>query len=208
MAVAKQIISSGGGGVTYPITADKGGTGVASPTAHGILIAEGSGAMVSKVLTAGQILVGSTGVDPVATSITGGDGISVNSSSGTIDLELDLLSGTGITLTIDSGSIIIEAGSDNVITETNTFRIFSLSDAYTYIRTTSGSPISLFVPTNADVAFEIGTEIDVFQAGAGQVSFSPSIGVTINAASLLISAQYKRGTLKKVDTDVWDLIVG
>lgn len=51
--------------VTYPITAPLGGTGVASPTAHGVLVAEGASPMVAiTTATPGLPLVSFSGADP------------------------------------------------------------------------------------------------------------------------------------------------
>ena len=70
----------------FPLSATQGGLGVASPTAHGILVGEGSSAATSIVLTAGQVLVGTTASDPVGATITGSGGVTVNSSSGAISI--------------------------------------------------------------------------------------------------------------------------
>ncbi len=69
-----------------PFSAASGGTGVASPTAHGIMIAEGSSPMTPIVLGAGQILIGTTASDPSAATITAGPGISISSVSGAITI--------------------------------------------------------------------------------------------------------------------------
>lgn len=98
--------------------------------------------------------------------------------------------------------------NDNIITESTTARTLVLTDAFKYIRTTNASAVTITVPTNASVPFAIGTPIDVFNKGAGLVTFAASGGVTINAASLSISAQHKAATLKKVGTNEWDLIIG
>lgn len=63
-----------------------GGSGVSNPTAHGILIAEGSSAFTPIVLSAGQILIGTTASDPSAATISSGTGINVTSSSGSISV--------------------------------------------------------------------------------------------------------------------------
>lgn len=65
-----------------------GGTGLASPTAHGIMIGEGASPMTPIVLTSGQILIGSTGVDPVAAAISSGTGILVGNGAGSITVSL------------------------------------------------------------------------------------------------------------------------
>ena len=83
----------------YPIESTHGGTGVASPTAHTLPIAEGASAFTFLgPLTNGQILIGSTGADPVAASISAGTGISVTPGAGTISIAAT--GGAGITWTV------------------------------------------------------------------------------------------------------------
>jgi hypothetical protein len=70
----------------FPLSATQGGLGVASPTAHGILIGEGSSAVNPIVLTAGQVLIGTTASDPVGATLTAGSGISITSVTGSITI--------------------------------------------------------------------------------------------------------------------------
>ncbi len=70
----------------FPLAASKGGLGVASPTAHGILIGEGSSAVTPIVLAAGQVLIGTTAGDPSAATITGSAGVTVSATSGAINI--------------------------------------------------------------------------------------------------------------------------
>ncbi len=75
-----------------------GGSGVASPTAHGILIAEGASAFTPIVLSSGQILIGSTGIDPIAAAINSGNAILVANGAGSITVNVTdnpSLPGTG-----------------------------------------------------------------------------------------------------------------
>lgn len=82
-----QQISNLFGFTTGILTPTYGGTGVSDPTAHTIPIAEGS-ANFNFVgpLTNGQLLIGSTGLDPVAASITAGTGITVTPGAGSITI--------------------------------------------------------------------------------------------------------------------------
>ena len=97
--------------------------------------------------------------------------------------------------------------NNNIITESTTARTLAIGDSFKYIRTTNSSATTITVPANASVAFAIGTQIDVFQAGTGQVTFAADGGVTINyQPRLKISTQYKGASLKKISTDEWDLI--
>lgn len=70
----------------FPLSATKGGLGVASPTAHGILVAEGASAATPIVLGAGQVLIGTTASDPSAATLTAGTGVSISSASGSITI--------------------------------------------------------------------------------------------------------------------------
>lgn len=69
-----------------PFSATIGGSGLASPTIHGILVAQGASAFSPKVLTDGQLLIGSTGADPVGAAITAGTNIVVTNGAGSITI--------------------------------------------------------------------------------------------------------------------------
>lgn len=93
-------------------------------------------------------------------------------------------------------------------TYTGTSYTFQLTDANKYVRASNGSAQTFTIPLNASVAFPIGTEIDLIQAGAGQLSIAATGGVTINskAGHLSFATQYSAATLKKIATDTWDLV--
>ena len=92
------------------------------------------------------------------------------------------------------------------IVSTATTRTLALTDAWNYVRPGTTSAITLTVPTNASVAFEIGTEITV--RALGNVTLAAASGVTLNAPSggTLSMTARMTVTLKKVATDVWDVI--
>lgn len=79
-------------GWTGTLSATRGGLGLSNPTAHGILIGEGASAVTSMVLASGQVLIGSTGVDPVAAFLTAGTAIQITNSAGSISI-----ANTGVT---------------------------------------------------------------------------------------------------------------
>ena len=115
------------------------------------------------------------------------------------------LAATGNT-TLD-GTAIAKQGMP-IVTEAGTTKTFALTDNGAYVITTSGSAVTITVPDNASVAFPVGSEIVVFQSGAGQVTFAAAGGVTIRSkdSNLSLTGQYSSGTLKKVATDEWHLI--
>ena len=61
------------------------------------------------------------------------------------------------------------------------------------------------MPTNANVAYEIGTVLNVIQIGAGQVTLLVDTGVTINSErGLKIKGQY--GVVACHNADTWVLV--
>ncbi len=94
----------------------------------------------------------------------------------------------------------------STIVTTATSRTLALTDAWNYVRPGTTSAITLTVPTNASVAFEIGTEITV--RALGNVTLAAASGVTLNAPSggTLSMTARMTVTLKKVGTNEWDVI--
>lgn len=79
------------GSLAIPVPVASGGTGATTLTNHGILIGHGTSAVsASAALTNGQLLIGRTGLDPIAANLTAGPGVSIANASGSITI-----SGTG-----------------------------------------------------------------------------------------------------------------
>jgi hypothetical protein len=92
-------------------------------------------------------------------------------------------------------------------TQTSNYTLV-LSDASKIIEMNVGSANTVTVPTNASVAFPIGTEIIVMQYGAGNTTVVAASGVTIRSKdfSTRIGDQYTGATLIKRGTNEWYLI--
>ena len=73
----------------------------------------------------------------------------------------------------------------------------------------NASAITLTIPPNGTVAYGIGTQINLMQLGAGQVTIAPGAGVTLRSAGskLKTNAQYAVATCCKIATDTW-VVVG
>jgi len=112
---------------TTPLISTQGGSGVSNPTAHGILVAEGTAAFNPIVLTNGQLLIGSTGVDPVAATLTAGAGITVTNAAGTITVASSTASGGGfLPVDVTSSTQTIAAGNAYVSDNGATLVTFTL----------------------------------------------------------------------------------
>lgn len=86
------------------------------------------------------------------------------------------------------------------------------SVAYTFILEDRGKEIegsnaadqTFTIPNDQDVAFEIGTMINVRQVGAGRITIAAAPGVTIRAPNGAKTAeQWATLSLLKRDTDEW-----
>lgn len=85
---------------------------------------------------------------------------------------------------------------------------FVLSDAGKVIRHTASVAVTDTLPTNAAIAFPVGTVFTVRQSGAGQVTIVPSGGVTLNVPTGYLPKTGRRHAtlmLHKVDTNEWDI---
>ena len=88
--------------------------------------------------------------------------------------------------------------------QTNTTYTLALTDVAKVITLSNAGAITLTVPTNASVAFPIGSTLLLVQLGAGQVSLSYA-GVTMRSAGskYKMNGQYSVCGLMKLDTDTW-----
>jgi hypothetical protein len=91
--------------------------------------------------------------------------------------------------------------------QTGTAYSLTANDAGDLITATNASAIVVTVPTNASVAFGIGTQVGVLQTGAGQVSFVGASGVTVNSynSALKIVGNGGLAVLVKTGTNTWSI---
>ena len=92
--------------------------------------------------------------------------------------------------------------------QTGTTYTLALDDVAedTLVTLDNADPITLAVPTNASVAFPVGTVVACAQLGAGLVSIAGATGVTINGTAPGAEAsagQWSTWSLTKLATDTW-----
>jgi hypothetical protein len=154
--------------------------------------------------TTGQVLSKTSNTDMDFTWITdpGGDitNVSVTSpitgggSSGSVTIGYDAKAGTTLALNAQTGTTytLVAADASNKLVELN-----------------NASAITLTVPPSV---FSIGEQINVYQRGAGQVSFAQGAGVTIRSTGATstapkLRAQYSAATVICIGVSEF-LIVG
>lgn len=140
-----------------PLSATLGGTGVSNPTAHSLPVAEGSSAFTFLgPLTNGQMLIGSTGANPVAATIS---------------------AGTGVTVSTGAGSLTISATGGGPYTEvTGTSQAMAVNNEYT---ANNAGLVTLTLPATA----AIGDYVIVNGLGAGGWKIAQNASQTIHAGS-------------------------
>lgn len=83
--------------------------------------------------------------------------------------------------------------------------VLSLADSNCIVPVNNSAAITITVPTDATLAFPIGTNIVVYQKGAGQVTITGAAGVTLlsNASKVKLTGQYSSVALFKLSTNTW-----
>lgn len=96
--------------------------------------------------------------------------------------------------------------------QTGTTYTFVLTDNRNKLITASNASAQTYtIPTNASVAFPIGSTINVIAIGTGQVTIQGNGGVTVastgaTATAPKLRAQYSAATMIKVGTDSWYVV--
>jgi hypothetical protein len=148
-----------------------------------------SGATVKHVLTSNDLDFYTAGVDNAITA----------SSTST------LTNKTLTSPTINDGKLNLTLNA-----QTGTTYTFVLADNGKLVTASNAATQTYSIPTNASVAFPVGTQINILQLGAGQVTINAvtsgtttisSTGATATAPKL--RAQYSAATCIKTGTDTW-----
>jgi hypothetical protein len=130
------------------------------------------------------------------TGVTATSPITGGGTSGDVSIGLDMAAATKLTLNAQTG----------------TTYTFVLTDADNKLITASNASAQTYtIPPNSSVAYTVGSQINVIQIGAGQVTFSQGAGVTIasnggTSTAPKLRVQYSAATLIKVATDTWYVV--
>lgn len=115
-----------------------------------------------------------------------------------------------------AGQVLTAAEMDAVATamvainaQTGTTYTTVLTDDGKLVTCDNASAIALTIPPNSSVAYGIGTQINIMQLGAGQVTITAGAGVTLRSSGskLKTKDQYAVATCCKIASDTW-VVVG
>jgi hypothetical protein len=154
------------------------------------------------------------------TSITAGTGLSGGAitTSGTIAIDtattVDVSTAQTLTnKTLTSPTLNAPLINLSLNAQTGTTYTFVLADNGKLVTASNASAQTYSIPTNASVAYPIGTQINIIQIGAGQVTINAvtsgtttvsSTGATATAPKL--RAQFSSATCIKANTDLWYVV--
>lgn len=154
-----------------------------------------------------------------STTVTGGL-YSLLVGSGTSRFNGDIVLGTGTAYSTGGYDNVVrnqtsgrfEVVDPDVIglnAQTGTTYTPIISDKGKMIRMSNAASNTLTVPTNASVAFAIGTQIEVLQESTGQTNIAAAVGVTLLSADGALKARvrYSVISLLKIATNTW-LVAG
>jgi hypothetical protein len=84
---------------------------------------------------------------------------------------------------------------------------FILTDVGKYLSMSYPTACTMTIPTNASVAFPIGTRIEIEQVGTGQVQILAASGVTLNSqgGKTKLVGQFATCFIIKKETNEWTL---
>lgn len=185
-------------------------------TAAGILARLGVGSAGAALSSDGTKPVWATSLDAIARSAISEGGVTrgarrtidfVEGGGILIDLQDDPANeSVHVTLTGTAGG---GGGGDTTIvanTQTGDYTTV-LSDAGKVIEMNAATPKTITIPPNASVAYPVGTVIELFRLGSGEVTISPGAGVTLRTVGGVnrLNKQYSSATLRQRATNEWVL---
>jgi hypothetical protein len=197
------------GATIYPVfsadEADEANLFASTMTTRGDLLTMGSGPTVARVaLGASGTVLKSDGTDASWATI-----VAANIASNAV--ETAKINDNAVTQAKLADRVVGSAELDNLTlnAQTGTTYTLVLADAHKLVTQSNASAIATTIPPNADVAFEVGDQVNFLQLGAGTITLTAGVGVTLRSdgAKLKTNAQYAVATCIKIDTDEW-VVVG
>jgi hypothetical protein len=101
----------------------------------------------------------------------------------------------------------VNYGNVEIDEKTSSYTI-ALKDVDKMIKMNSSSNLTLTIPPESSTNFPVGSRLEVYRAGTGEVTFTPGASVDIRSKlnNTKISTQFSGAMLTKIGTNEWHLI--
>jgi len=196
------------------------GPSITGPTGPASTITGPTGPSVTGPTGPASTVTGPTGPTGASSSVTGPTGPTGPGTTGATGPTGPASSVTGPTGPTGSASTVTgptgATGANTPVTinpQSGSGYTLVLGDAGKFITLSNSGAQSLLIPTNASVAFPIGTVIDVQSIGTGLwtiAAVTPGTTTVVStgatAASPVLRVQYSGATLIKTNTDAWSVM--
>lgn len=181
--------------LTTDLAVAHGGTGASSLTDHGVLVGSGTSAVTALTVgTNGQVLVGSTGADPVFATLTSSGTVTFTTGAGTLAINTDLTSPGAI------GSTAPNTGAFTTLSASGAFSLtgdqVQVAEGGTGASSLTDHGVLVGSGTSAVTALTVGTNGQVLVGSTG----ADPVFATIGSANTSIAATLGAGTLS-LDVD-------
>jgi len=147
-------------------------------------------------------------------AVVAGTGLSGGGSSGSVTVSIDTAVTADLTTAQTLTNKVLTAPQINlgINAQTGTTYTTVLADNGKLVTLSNASAIAVTIPPNSSVAYPVGAQINMAQLGAGQVTVSGGVGVTVvstggTASAPKTRAQYSTLTAVQTSADNW-LIMG
>jgi hypothetical protein len=154
-----------------------------SMTTPGVLVNSSTGSVTSQALTNGQLLIGSTGLAPVASTLTAGPGITITNGAGSITISeaaggftwsskaanFNAVAGNGYVITAGSGSVTATLPAAAALGDTIDV-LYPSATASDIMIISKGAGTSIRVPGNSSTAGGLLTFPDCSLSGSAHPS--------------------------------------
>ena len=188
------------------------GIGYKDPTTEGSIVIAGDDNEI-RIATTGELQISASVIRPsggvtmdIGTQSQPFDTLYANTGSFLSDVSSSATSTASFGTYLGDGSQLTNLQRPISNSVSTNVTASNLNSGY-YFRT--GGNITCSIQSNAIVSCDVGSEFEFFQtSSAGNLLFHTGSGVTLNSknGSTKLSNQFSAATLKKIDTNEWDLI--
>jgi hypothetical protein len=162
-------------------------------------------------LTGSQTLTNKTLTSPIISTISNTGTLTLPTTTGTVALTSDITVTASSTTTLTNKTLTDPKIDLAINAQTGTTYTFVLNDDCKFVTASNASAQTYTIPPASSVAYNTGSQLNIIQKGAGQVTFAAGSGVTIRstgatAAAPKLRAQYSSATAVYEGSDVWYVI--